>query len=58
MVCSGCTARATKVAWVSVTVSSIDTPVPSFRTYTPMILAPAAAPYSFEAARVMSKARI
>ena len=50
--------RATKLAWVSVTVSSIETPVPSFRISTPKILAPAMAPYSLAAASVMSKGRI
>ena len=43
------TVRATKVAWVSVTVSSIEMPVPSLRISTPKILAPAMAPYPFAA---------
>lgn len=42
----GSTTRATKVACISVTASSIDTPDPSFRISTPKILAAHIAPYS------------
>ena len=42
----GSTTRATKVACISVTASSIDTPDPSFRISTPNILAAHIAPYS------------
>ncbi len=50
----GSTARATNVACISVTASSIETPEPSFRISTPKIFAQAIAPYSFAPARVTS----
>jgi len=50
--------RATKVACISWTASSIDTPEPSFRISTPKIFIVVAAPCSLVPQRVMSKGRI
>jgi hypothetical protein len=57
LLCRGTSGRATKVACISVTASSIDTPEPSFRISTPKILAAAIAPYSLAPARVTLKGR-
>ena len=54
----GSIARATNVACISVTASSIETPEPSLRISTPKILAAHIAPYSLAPARVMSNGRI
>ena len=56
--CQGWTKRATKLACISVTASSIDTPEPSLRISTPVIFMAQAAPCSLVPARVMSKGRI
>src|SRR5665213_986067 len=54
----GSTARATNVADISVTASSMEMPDPSLSSSTPKILAAHIAPYSFAPVSVMSKGRI
>src|ERR1035438_10359982 len=54
----GSTTRATKVACISVTASSMEMPIPSLRISTPKILAAHIAPYSLAPLSVTSKGRI
>jgi hypothetical protein len=46
------------VACISLTASSMETPLPSFKISTPKIFMLAAAPFSLAPARVMSKGKI